>query len=87
MPQRAQVRIEGDTIQLKLEYNPKAIAVLKSIIPKELRSYDADTLVWTIDKGMKPEVERLLEQFYPLVNYQSIRVWRELKNDSSNMEG
>lgn len=83
MPQRAQVRIEGDTIQLKLEYNPKAIAVLKSIVPSELRSYSIETNMWTINRRMKPEVERLLEQFYPMVNYQNIRVWRELKSDNS----
>ncbi len=75
MSQRALARIEGNNIQLKIEYNRKAIAVLKEMIPPELRSYDADTGVWTIDRSRESQVRELLEQFYPEVNQRDIRIF------------
>lgn len=83
MAQRAQVNLTPVTIQLKIEYNRKAISVLKDIIPMEFRSYDVDTNTWTINRSKEKEVREILEQFYPIVNYGSIRDWKEMKNDSS----
>lgn len=77
MPQRAEILLTNTAIKLKIEYNRKAVTVLKSTIPAEMRNYDIETQTWTIDRSQESEVRNILEQFYPVVNRQAIRVWTD----------
>jgi UDP-N-acetylglucosamine pyrophosphorylase len=77
MSQRASFTTQGNKILLRIEYNKRAVEVLKNTIHPSNRSYDKTTNTWSIDTSHINIVNDIINQFYPDVNQKDIRTFQE----------
>ena len=62
----------GDSVEIQAPYDRTFVSGIKALVPKENRSWNPETLRWTVDKSYRSVVERLLRATYNAVGIENV---------------